>query len=95
VRFRYKNYRAPSHTPQTMTLDAPEFIRRFLLHVLPSGLHRIRYYGWLDHRHRAETLARCRQLLATTVAPPIAGKTLPPPDYRDRYESIPSVRTGT
>jgi hypothetical protein len=58
VRFRYKNYRAASpQTPQTMTLDAPEFIRRFLLHVLPSGLHRIRYYGWLGHRQRAETLA--------------------------------------
>jgi hypothetical protein len=48
VRFRYTDYRAASsHTPKTMTLDAPEFIRRFLLHVLPTGFHRIRYYGWL------------------------------------------------
>ena len=92
VRFRYKNYRAaPSQTPQTMTLDASEFIRRFLLHVLPSGFHRIRYYGWLGHRQRTETLARCRQLLATASAPPIASETLPPSDYRDRYESLTGV----
>ena len=43
-RFRYKNYRAePPQTPQTMTLDAPEFIRRFLRYVLPTGFHRMRY----------------------------------------------------
>jgi hypothetical protein len=92
VRFRYKNYRADSQT-QTMTLEAPEFIRRFLLHVLPSGFHRIRYYGWLGHRQRTETLARCRQLLGTTVAaaPPIPSETLSPADYRDRYESLTGV----
>jgi Putative transposase len=74
-----------------MTLDAPEFIRRFLLHVLPSGFHRIRYYGWLGHRHRTETLARCRHLLATAPAPPIAGQIPSPSDYRDRYESLTGV----
>jgi hypothetical protein len=91
VRFRYKDYRAASpQTPQTMTLDAPEFIRRFLLHVLPTGFHRIRYYGWRGPRHRAATLARCRQLLSTTVAAPLT--ELPPPaDYRDRYESLTGV----
>jgi hypothetical protein len=89
VRFSYKDYRAASpQTPQTMTLDASEFIRRFLLHVLPTGFHRIRYYGWLGHRHRTETLARCRQLLGTTAAPPPTGETRPPSDYRDRYESL-------
>jgi hypothetical protein len=41
-----------------------EFIRRFLLHVLPEGLQRIRYYGFLANRHRQQKLARCRQLLA-------------------------------
>ena len=95
-RFRYKNYRvAPAHAPQTMPLDAPEFIRRVLLHVLPSGFHRIRYYGWLGHRHRAETLARCRRLLGTTAAPPIPGETAPPSDYRDRYESLTGVSLRT
>ena len=45
VRFRYKDYRAERpETQKTMTLAAPEFIRRFLLHVLPTGFHRIRYY---------------------------------------------------
>jgi hypothetical protein len=92
VRFRYKNYRAESpQTPQTMTLAAPEFIRRFLLHVLPLGFHRIRYYGLLGHRHRTENLARCRQLLGTTSAQPIPGETVPPPDYRDRYESLTGI----
>jgi len=51
-----------------MTLAAPEFIRRFLLHVLPAGFHRIRYFGFLANRHRREALARCRQLLG--VSPP-------------------------
>ncbi len=88
VRFRYKTYRAePPQTPQTMTLDAPEFIRRFLLHVLPTGFHRIRYYGWLGARHRTATLARCRHLLGTTAAAPITDPP-PPADYRDRYESL-------
>jgi putative transposase/transposase-like zinc-binding protein len=92
VRFRYKDYRAkPAPTPKTMTLDAAEFIRRFLLHVLPAGFHRIRYYGWLGHRHRTAKLARCRQLLGMAAAQPIAGETLPPSDYRDRYESLTGV----
>ncbi len=46
-----------------MTLSAEEFIRRFLLHVLPNGFRRIRYYGFLGNRHREEKLAVCRQLL--------------------------------
>jgi len=95
VRFRYKNYRAaPSQTPHTMTLDAPEFIRRVLLHVLPRGFHRIRYYGWLGPRHRTETLARCRQLLGT-AAPPNAVAAPRPSDYRDRYESLTGISLRT
>ena len=92
VRFRYKNYRAaPSQTPHTMTLDAPEFIRRFLLHVLPSGFHRIRYYGLLGHRHRAQHLAQCRHLLGTPAPPPPPAALRPPSDYRDRYEALTGV----
>ena len=91
VRFRYKDYRADrSPTPQTMTLAATEFIRRVLVHVLPTGFHRMRHYGLLGNRHRTHKLARCRQLLSTTGAPPIVGET-PPPDYRDRYESLTGV----
>ena len=87
VRFRYTDYRAPA-APKTMTLDATEFIRRFLLHVLPSGFHRIRYYGLLGNRHRVAHLARCRALLDTPVTPPIARETPRPLDYRDRYETL-------
>ena len=46
-----------------MTLDADEFIRRFLIHVLPDGFHRIRHYGFFANGSRAENLARARQLL--------------------------------
>ena len=75
VQFRYKDYRRRASTPQTMTLAAPEFIRRFLLHVVPAGFYRMRHYGLLGNRHRTHNLARCRQLLGTIVTPPIAGKT--------------------
>ncbi len=96
VRFRYKDYRAaPAQTQKTMTLGATEFIRRFLLHVLPPGFHRIRYYGLLGNCHRCEKLVHCRQLLGTTAAPPIANDTLPPSDYRDRYEALTGVSLRT
>jgi hypothetical protein len=87
VRFRYTDYRA-QHQPKTMTLDAVEFMRRFLLHVLPTGFHRIRYYGLLGHRHRVAHLARCRALLGTTTSPPIPDQPRRPRDYRDRYETL-------
>src|SRR5208337_2533638 len=55
VKFNWRDYR--DHNQQkTMTLSAEEFIRRFLLHVLPSGFHRIRYYGFLGNRYRKEKL---------------------------------------
>ena len=69
-----------------MTLAAGEFIRRFLLHVLPAGFHRMRYYGWLGNRHRLEKLAQCRQLLGTST--PVAPAATVPADYRDRYEAL-------
>jgi hypothetical protein len=73
VHFTYKDYRAdPAQSVKTMALAATEFIRRFLLHVLPLGFHRIRYYGFLGPRHRAEKLTRCRQLLGATPARPMS-----------------------
>ena len=60
--FRYKDYRHDAQQ-KTMTLEAEEFIRRFLLHVLPEGFQRIRYYGFLANRYREHKLARCRKLL--------------------------------
>ncbi len=86
VRFRYKNYREDHAHPRTMTLPTGEFIRRFLLHVLPTGFHRIRYYGLLGNRHRRAQLTRCRQLLGTP-APETPAAPLPA-DYRDRYETL-------
>ena len=55
---------------KVMTLATDEFIRRFLIHVLPTGFHRIRYYGMLTSRKRAENVARARELLA--LAPVVA-----------------------
>jgi Putative transposase/Transposase zinc-binding domain len=90
VRFHYKDYRAERADAQkTMTLAAPEFIRHFLLHVLPPGFHRIRYYGFLSNRYRTEKLDRCRQFLGT--APPPAPTHQAPTDYRDRYEALTGI----
>jgi hypothetical protein len=68
---RWTDYRHPSQR-KVMTLTAEEFIRRFLLHVLPDGFHRIRHYGYLANTHRAAKLARCRQLLAVPPTQPLA-----------------------
>lgn len=62
VTFRWKDY-AEGNRKKTMTLDAAEFIRRFLLHVLPSGFMRIRHFGFLANRSRRTTLELCRQHL--------------------------------
>ena len=88
VRFRWKDYRN-GNRPKTMALTANEFIRRFLLHVLPDGFQRIRYYGFLGNRCREEKLARCRQLLA--MPPPEPSACDAATDYRGRYDEI----TGT
>ena len=66
VTFQWKDYRHKhKENSRVMTLDSDEFIRRFLIHILPPGLQRIRYYGFLANRYRREKLAFCRQLLAT------------------------------
>jgi len=68
VTFRYKDYRidGPGRY-KTMTLATDEFIRRFLLHVLPKRFHRIRHYGLLASGNRAANIARARQLLAVSI----------------------------
>jgi ribosomal protein L37AE/L43A len=68
VTFRWKDY-AHGGRRSTMILDAVEFVRRFLMHVLPTGFMRVRHYGLLANRHRQEKLARCRELLDMTVRP--------------------------
>jgi hypothetical protein len=88
VRFRWRDYR-DHNREKTMTVSADEFIRRFLLHVLPEGFHRIRYYGLLGSRHRAQKLARCRELLGMPAPEPSDGQS--ERDYRDHYEQLTGV----
>ena len=68
VSFHWKDY-AHGGRRGTMALTAVEFVRRFLMHVLPMGFVRVRHYGLLANRHRREKLARCRELLVRTVTP--------------------------
>lgn len=66
VVFDWKDYRDDGEVKQ-MSLEAVEFVRRFLMHVLPPGFHRIRYYGLLANRDRAANLERCRYLLGVVI----------------------------
>jgi hypothetical protein len=70
VRFRYTDY-AAGGTSKVMELSAEEVLRRFLLHVVPTGFVRIRHYGLLANRTRQDKLARARQLLALVAATPL------------------------
>ena len=83
VTFRYKDYRrGRAERQQVMTLAADEFIRRFLLHVLPRGFHRIRHYGFLASSSRKNSLALARKLLNV---PPL----LPPESTEDPAVPLP------
>jgi hypothetical protein len=89
VVFTYKDYAHGSQIRE-MSLPAEEFIRRFLLHVLPQGYVRIRYYGLLAPRHRQENLALCRKLLGQ---PPAAEPAAPSAeeDWRQRLIRLTGV----
>ena len=67
VSFQWKDYRDAAKS-KVLTIPAEEFFRRFPQHVLPPGLQRIRYYGFLANCHRSAKLALCRQLLATAAS---------------------------
>lgn len=82
VSFRWKDYRHHDKS-KLMTLSADEFIRRFLLHALPDGFHRIRHYGLFANGRRAAKLAQCRLLLVSPAPPPS-----PKADYRERYRCL-------
>jgi hypothetical protein len=75
VTFSYRD-RAHGDRQRTMTLDGVEFLRRFLLHLLPTSFVRIRYFGLFANRVRAENLARCKELLTASGRP---GPTIPSP----------------
>jgi hypothetical protein len=68
VSFRWRDY-AHGGKKKVMTVSADEFLRRFLLHVLPKGLVRIRHFGFFANRSRQIALARCRELLGTGASP--------------------------
>ena len=72
VTFKWKDYRAKGEARyKLMTLDVDEFIRRFLIHVLPGGFHRIRHYGLFANANRADNIALARRLLGVPdPAPP-------------------------
>jgi Putative transposase len=72
ITFRWRDY-AHGHQTRTMTLEANEFLRRFLLHVLPASFVRIRYFGLLANRHRTQLLALCRSHLQASPPPPTTG----------------------
>lgn len=96
VRFAYKDYKH-EHRSKTITISADEFLRRFLLHVLPDSFQRIRHFGLLGNRHRPRNLARCRELLAMPTPIPHLELT-----YRERFRQLtgqdpcacPQCRTG-
>ena len=84
VTFSWKDYR-DSATIKQMTLEAEEFIKRFLLHVLPDGFQKIRYFGFMANRHRAANLALCRRLIEPSS--PSASPALVK-DWKDRYREL-------
>ena len=80
VTFRYKDY-ADDHRSKTMTVSADEFLRRFVQHVLPRSFVKVRHYGLLANRHRAEKLKTCRRLLlpiAVVGTPPSTAAPIAP-----------------
>src|SRR5712691_9968470 len=95
VTFRWKDYRAKGRTRyKTMTLAAGEFIRRFLLHVLPTGFHRIRHYGLLANAGRRENLALARVLLNQPASEPQAdppADSAPAPTFVCRHCGAPMI----
>ena len=92
VVFKWKDYRIKGRDRlKTMTLDAGEFIRRFLLHVLPGGFHRIRHYGLFAGAVRAHNIERARQLLVApkprlSARPP--RRTVTPKHLRQRIDAL-------
>ncbi len=89
VQFRWRDYRR-SNRAKVMTLGADEFIRRFLLHVLPNGFRRIRHFGFLANAHRTAKLTAIRALLGM----PEPAREAPTTDYRARYTLLNTLLTG-
>jgi len=94
VSFRWKKDRqSGGHKRKIMRIETAEFMRRFLLHVLPNGFHRIRHYGFLANGHRAKKLELCRSLLAVHTAPVIC-KTDDDDHFDKKHEPPPCPCCG-
>ncbi len=93
VEFRYKDY-ADAGTEKSMSLDGPEFIRRFLMHVLPSGFMKIRHYGFLSNRYRKEKLELCRRLLQDANSEPACIEERDHDENDDATERCPVCKIG-
>jgi hypothetical protein len=93
VSFRWKDY-AHGSRHRTMTLAGPEFLRRFLLHVLPKGFVRMRSYGFLANGVRATRLAACRAALAVPVEPQMNGDLVEAAPSQTSLPSCPSCKVG-
>jgi Putative transposase/Transposase zinc-binding domain len=87
VAFRWKDYR-DNNREKIMVLPAHEFIRRFLLHVLPHGFQRIRYYGFLANRYRKQKLALCRELLRMPPHALYEARCEVAKNYHERYQEL-------
>ncbi len=92
VRFRYRDS-SRTHRKKVMELDAVEFIRRFLLHVLPKGFVRIRHFGLLANTHRAKKIAMCRALLGAVPIPSESDVDISTTFEPD--QSCPACKVGT
>lgn len=99
VTFQWKDYRAKDkHKSRVMTVSADEFIRRFLIHTLPPGFRRIRYFGFMASRCRKEKLELCRRLLSNPVtellpSPAQCSEAVPSLD-RQPFHRCPKCHTG-
>lgn len=87
VRFQYKDY-ADQQRSKTMRLSSSEFIRRFLMHTLPSRFLRIRYFGFLANRFRKQRLDQCRTLLGISPQAPVPANQLPVSTTGDEQEAL-------
>lgn len=95
IAFRWKDYREDGRARwKTMSLAPPEFIRRFLIHVLPKGFHRIRHYGLLANANRTESITKARELIGVPPRAVEVDETKPAAPDEPRVAPCPCPRCG-
>jgi Putative transposase len=97
ARFRWRDYADGDDRPKVLALSAEEFLRRFLLHVVPHGFVRIRYFGRLANRRRRATLDRCRAVLAEPTPAALAPRPLDndPGPHAPTSTAVPTVAAAS